>query len=239
MFNSAAIIREGASADVTIHVNLYSGIVRIFNGPRRKKYKCNDLINLIRGSECTIQVESKKALSSGPIILRFPARELACDFQQYVEYIQDCGEVLRNAFDIIDRHGTGVITEDSLYIALSSQDIIFNEQDISDMLRLSAQKRFDFSDFFHVLLGTPVYSLFSCLSEWMRKAKKSMEIVSPGEEGASDDKTFEAEMHQSMEAMSSLSAETKSEKNPVKEDTSASVVANDDYGDRLSVTQRH
>lgn len=174
--------RDGASQDVTVHLDLYKGIVRIYDGSRKQKFKCTDLINLIRGSECTIQMESKKSLATGPKIFRFAVRELAYQFQQYIEYIQDCGDVLRRAFNDIDRSRIGEINASSLAAAMSTQDIDFTDADLESMLRLSAQSRFDFSDFFHVLLGIPVYSLYTCLAEWIHKAQTSSQIHVPSEE---------------------------------------------------------
>ena len=184
MVFNCSLVGEETTADVTLHVDLYNGIVRMYNGERRQKYKCVDLVNVIRGSECTIQVDNRKSLGSGPKVFRFAGRELAYQFQQYVEYIQDCGDVLRQAYNQIDRGGSGAISTAALAWALSSQDIDVTDGVIDRMLQLSAQNRFDFSDFFHVLLGTPVYSLHSCLTEWIQKAYQVTEIVVPPEDSS-------------------------------------------------------
>mmetsp|Transcript_5160 Transcript_5160/g.7900 ORF Transcript_5160/g.7900 Transcript_5160/m.7900 type:complete len:898 (+) Transcript_5160:232-2925(+) len=171
VFN-CTMLKQPMNEEIVIHLELYTGVVRMYMGRKKKRMKCTDLVNLIRGSECTVQMMSRRALSLGVKAYRFAGRELAYQFQQYVEYMQDCGPVVRAAFDAIDRKNTGVITSTTLSQALSSQDISYTSQTVDTMLAMSAQKRFDFSDFFHVLLGTHVYSLYSCLVSWMHKSEQ-------------------------------------------------------------------
>lgn len=111
-----------------------------------------------------------------PKIYEFISPDAATLFLKYITGLIDYGDVLRSSFKCIDPMNTGVISISNLQSAMASQDIEFTTSTLQSILDLSSQKRFDFSDFFHTLLGSPVGSLRDCLIELQQKATNNNQL---------------------------------------------------------------
>jgi len=176
-----------------IHVNLYDGTLDIYRKKETRIIRIEDIVDLKRNSRNRVHL-TLGSMNTRPLCYQFQGHLLADTFQQYVEFWQDSGSVIQKAFDMIDQTKSGVISPQRLKEVMCQQDVVslLNNAGSSNapnsliestqcvvekMLTLQAPagrrddgSEFDFEDFFHLFLDIPMFSLFSCLSEWMNQS---------------------------------------------------------------------
>lgn len=173
----AHIIKPSRTSPKTFQINLYKGKIYQYNEVMHKKvYMCTDVIKITRGTDSTITLDIRPSISiaSKQKKLHFETPEAANKFQEYVEYRNDYGACVRAAFCAVDAKATGFITPVTLRAALVSEDLQPTDADVSTMIALATTDeslRVNFLDFFHVFLGTPVYTIRGCLQEWLQRAR--------------------------------------------------------------------
>jgi hypothetical protein len=117
-----------------------------------------------------VTFQTKNSRKLNPKFFEFISDDAACIFYEYIMYLIDFGSDVREYFRILDARNTGEISLSAMQAGMASQDIEINNDELQKIMDLSTQKRFDFSDFFHTLLGVPVYSLRDCLLQLKYKA---------------------------------------------------------------------
>lgn len=164
----------------TFHIHLYSGQLFQYTARRRKKFYCSNIQSMsLREADHNLIVDVKKSQAVGIHQKRFmfETDAEAFSFQKYVEFRNDAGQVIRMAFDLIDRKGTKVITANSLRAALNMVDLSASEDDIKSMLLLKCGpgngEFYDFHSFFHLFMDNSVLvsNLRECLQEWLYQAR--------------------------------------------------------------------
>lgn len=137
---------------------------------------CTDVIRISRGTDSTLTLDIRPSISlaSKQKRLHFETVEQATRFQEYVEYRNDYGACVRAAFNKVDMKSTGAISRGTLQAALVAEDLQPTDEDISNMFVVATTEDkgvVNFLQFFHVFLGTPVYTIRSCLQEWLQRAR--------------------------------------------------------------------
>jgi hypothetical protein len=172
----AHIVKPAYTSPKTFQINLYKGKVYQFDEQMRKKaYMCTDIVQITRGGDTlTLDIRPSISIASKRKRLHFELASDAQRFQAFIEYRNDYGACVRAAFDGVDAKGSRYITRATLVAALEAEDLQPTEQDLLRMLRIAKQDdagRVNFLDFFHFFLGTPVYTVRSCLQEWLQRAR--------------------------------------------------------------------
>jgi hypothetical protein len=118
-----------------IHINLYKGQVIQYYENRKRTYQCEDIQSITRNSDNNIVMEVKKNMNLQVQCkkLIFESDQLAHQFHQYIEFINESGRCTRSAFNQIDYKRTGVISCLDLRKALARVDLQATEQDIINM----------------------------------------------------------------------------------------------------------
>lgn len=137
---------------------------------------CSDIVKVSRGTDSTLTLDIRPSISIAgkQKRLHFETIEMAKRFQEYIEYRNDYGNCVRSAFNSVDVKSSGYITAVTLQAALNSEDLQPSDQDILNMLKVATKddgEKVTFLDFFHVFLGTPVYTIRGCLQEWLQRAR--------------------------------------------------------------------
>jgi hypothetical protein len=115
------------------HIHLYSGQIYQYAEGRRKIYNCSDVTNVIVRSDKTVLVDMKKTRGHVQKRYFFETEDDALKYQQYIEFRNDTGTVIRSSFDQIDRKGQKLITVAALKMALRVSDLEVTEQDVKYM----------------------------------------------------------------------------------------------------------
>jgi hypothetical protein len=173
-----------------MHINLYDGVLEIYRDKENRIFRIEDMVELKRSSHSRVHMRFG-SLNATPLFYQFHTNMIADTFQQYLEYWQDSGPVVRKAFDMIDTRRSGIISPKCLTEVMYQQDVaslLTSSPDTTDstgatrslvtkMLsmqfpqeRNAAVEVFDFEDFFQLFLDIPMHSLFGCLSEWIYRS---------------------------------------------------------------------
>ena len=149
---------------------------------RVKTYSVYDMVSLSLGQSGHLTAEVQENLRIVPKKYIFHTVEEAARFHHYLEYIRDCGGILREIFLDMFPFPVGpnaLITNNLVVRTLQSEDIQVSPSLLDRMMLvpdLDGDGSINYSEWFHIFLGTPLYSKRQCLMEWIRKA---------GEEGVS------------------------------------------------------
>ena len=180
-----------ADRQKSIHVNLYTQQIIQYYDAMKRTFMCDEIchINRAQSNNCLIELQLKKksmGMHSRIKKLLFVNETMAHRFHQCVDFMNDSGKHVRDAFHAIDYRGNGLITASDLMKAFAKVDLIASSVDIDHMLSLSTAQYglFDFHDFFHLFLESFVSNLRSCLQEWLTIANNTHltqeEVISPG-----------------------------------------------------------
>ena len=179
-----------ADRQKSIHVNLYTQQIIQYYDAMKRTFMCDEIchINRAQSNNCLIELQLKKksmGMQSRSKKLLFVNETMAHRFHQCVDFMNDSGKHVRDAFHTIDYRGNGLITASDLMKAFAKVDLKASKEDINHMLSLSTAQYglFDFHDFFHLFLESFVSNLRSCLQEWLTIAHNTHitqdEVISP------------------------------------------------------------
>lgn len=118
-----------------IHVNLYKGQFIQYYDNKKRTYQCEDIQSITRNSDNNVVIEVKKSMTLQTHCKKiiFDTDQLAHQFHQYIEFINESGRCTRTAFNQIDYRRTGFISCPDLRRALARVDLQVSEQDIINM----------------------------------------------------------------------------------------------------------
>lgn len=156
-------IRQTSRREKTVHLDLFQGEVRVYAGKSVRCYNCSNIHNVQRRTDTTISLENRSPTSIVPKVWQFADIEVANQFQLYLEYLIEFGTTIRTTFSKLISRGSNTVTLEILRAAMHGADLEFTEIELQNIFEFSNQKKFDFSEYFHCLLGTPVYSMRDCL----------------------------------------------------------------------------
>jgi len=174
-----------ADRQKSIHVNLYTRQIIQYYDAMKRTFMCDEIahINRAQSNNCLIELQLRKSMGMGMHSrikkLVFVNELMAHRFHQCVDFMNDSGKHVRDAFHVIDYRGNGLITASDLSKAFAKVDLKASAEDINQMLSLSTAQYglFDFHDFFHLFLETFVCNLRSCLQEWLMISNNTTHII--------------------------------------------------------------
>lgn len=118
-----------------MHLNLYKAQVVQYCESKKRTYLCEEFVSISRNADNNVLIEIKKPMSIQTqykkIILE--TDQLAHQFHQYIEFINESGRSTKTAFNQIDYRRTGIISCPDLRKALARVDLKASEQDIINM----------------------------------------------------------------------------------------------------------
>lgn len=156
------------------HFNPSNGIVTQYVESKKKFFSCYDVQNItFRPSDSNILVDIKRNLEVSVRQKRyiFDKDENGLLFKRYIEFYKEHGAIIRGAFDLIDRKGTRIITQQMLTTALASLDISVTYDVVLAMMSMNTDpdNQFDYHSFFHLFMDSEVSSIRECFLEWIQK----------------------------------------------------------------------
>lgn len=118
-----------------LHLNLYKAQVVQYYDNKKRTYQCDDFHSITRNSDNNVLIEIKKPLTLQTHYKKiiFESDQLAHQFHQYIDFINESGKSTKNAFNQIDYKRTGIISCPDLRKALARVDLKASEQDIINM----------------------------------------------------------------------------------------------------------
>jgi hypothetical protein len=138
--------------------------------------RCSDIEKVSLSGRSSVILEFHTSIGINKVKrYHFETAEEAASFQTYIEYRNEYGECIRDAFNFVDVKRTGSITRVTLHAALTAEDLQPTEEDLEVMFELASGRTdlaaINFFDFFHVFFGTPMHTVRSCLLEWLYQAR--------------------------------------------------------------------
>lgn len=108
-----------------VHLHLYRGSITQYNDNKKTVFICSDIQSITKNTEKFIVVEFRGAMEVQTRQKRFlfESEAIADRFQQYVEFVNEFGRVIRQSFNQIDYTRTGRINRDDLEEALLRVDL--------------------------------------------------------------------------------------------------------------------
>lgn len=118
-----------------VHINLYKGLFVQYYDSKKRTYQCEDIQSITRNSDNTVVIEIKRSMNLQTQCKKmiFASDQLAHQFHQYIEFMNESGKCTKAAFNQIDYRRTGVISCPDLRKALARVDLHASEQDIINM----------------------------------------------------------------------------------------------------------
>lgn len=116
-----------------LHIHLYSGQLYQYTNGKRKISQTSDICGILVRADFTVVVDVRRNRGILRKIYAFDSLKASSQYQRYIEFRNDTGIAVRNAFDEIDRRGAKLITAVLLKIALKSMDILASEGDVKAM----------------------------------------------------------------------------------------------------------
>ena len=118
-----------------LHLNLYKAQIVQYYDSRKRTYQCEDVQSISHNSDNNIVLEVKRNMNLQSHFKKiiFPNDQLAHEFHQYIEFMNESGKSTKSAFNQIDYKRTGIISGPDLKRALAKVDLDATEQDISNM----------------------------------------------------------------------------------------------------------
>lgn len=118
-----------------LHLNLYKAQIVQYCDSRKRTYQCEDIQSITRNSDNNVVIEIKKNMNLQVHVKKiiFETDQMAHQFHQYIEFINESGKCTKSAFNQIDYKRTGIISCPDLRRALARVDLPVSEQDIINM----------------------------------------------------------------------------------------------------------
>ena len=118
-----------------LHLNLYKAQVVQYYENKKRTYLCEEFHSITRNSDNNVLIEIKKPLTLQTHYKKiiFESDQLAHQFHQYIDFINESGRSTKAAFNQIDYKRTGIISCPDLRTALARVDLKASEQDIINM----------------------------------------------------------------------------------------------------------
>eukprot|EP00981_Chlorochromonas_danica_P003236 scaffold633_cov288-Ochromonas_danica.AAC.71 len=172
-----------------LHLHLYKAKIMQYHDGKKRVYPCGDIITIEKESSMQILMEMRQ-----PIDLKIRQKRLLFDseaaadkFLQYIEFLNEFGKTIKQAFNAIDYTRSGAIRAEDLASALRRVDLHVDSTTLDQMMTFgcSGHNVLDYHAFLHVFLASFVSSLHDCLQEWLNLTiESSGEFSSSGQSGS-------------------------------------------------------
>ena len=118
-----------------VHINLYRGTVTQYHENKKKVFQCTEIQSITKNSEKYIVIEFRGNMEVQSRFKRFlfESEVMTDRFQQYIEFLNEFGKPIRQAFNQIDYTRTGRINRDDLEEALLRVDLQADEDTVTKM----------------------------------------------------------------------------------------------------------
>eukprot|EP00981_Chlorochromonas_danica_P010894 scaffold3531_cov235-Ochromonas_danica.AAC.2 len=171
-----------------LHLHLYKAKIMQYHEGKKRVYPCGDIINIEKEVSAQILMEMRQPidLSIRQIRFLFDSDVAAEKFLQYVEFLNEFGKTIKQAFNAIDYTRSGAIRAEDLASALRRVDLHVDSTTLDQMMAFgrSGHNVLDYHAFLRVFMASFVSSLHDCLQEWLNLTiESSGELSLSGQSG--------------------------------------------------------
>lgn len=113
------------------HFNIHNGVIHQYVEKKRKTLHCQDIQSITfkaNDFNCVVEIKKNTDMISRQKRYLFESGDHCLRYKQYIEFYKEFGELIKLAFDFIDRKGSTLITINSLQAALKSLDMNVSDE---------------------------------------------------------------------------------------------------------------